>query len=86
MAFFTQKNSGNWQAQVRKTNKRTGLKHTETQSFPTKNEAILWAEGLEADLARGIHHDTKKLDDKSLEAEIRDYLEKVTPRKKKKSG
>jgi len=81
MAYIHQLASGNWQAQVRRKCKKTKKLYDPTGSFETEDEAITWAKGIEADIKRGIYHPTKNLEDKSLEAEIKDYLEKVTVRK-----
>lgn len=70
-----------WQAIVRMKNRATGLTHTESETFLTEREAKEWAKGIEADLQRAIHIDTRKIDRTPLKDLLHKYINEVSPAK-----
>lgn len=70
-----------WQAIVRMKNRATGLVHQETETFESKRQADEWAGNLEADLRRGMHNDTRVIDNTPLRDLIVRYIKEVSPKK-----
>lgn len=81
MAVIRERGPHQFQAIVRKINRATGELHEESETFKTKSEAEEWAVGLEADLRRAIHRDTRLIDSTPLEKLINRYIEEVSPTK-----
>ena len=76
MATYTKRGNA-WKAQIR----RKGYP-TATATFDTKAEAQRWANGIEGDMARAKHIDTREADRTTLLKALNRYLEEVTPEKK----
>jgi integrase len=70
-----------WQAIIEMVNRATGLTHKESNTFNTKTEALEWSRGIEADLQRKIHNDTRLVDSTLLCTLIERYKHEVTPLK-----
>lgn len=81
MASIRKRGEYQWTAQIEMKNRATGLVHKEIKTFQTKDEADTWAMGVEADLRRSIHHDTRIIDSTLLSKLIQKYIEEVSPRK-----
>lgn len=81
MATIRERGPAQWQAIVETKNRATGLVHKEAKTFPTKTEAMTWAQALEADLRRGQHNDTRLLDATALHEMIERYIKEVSPKK-----
>lgn len=75
------KTKNQWQAIVEMKNRATGLVYKESSTHETKAEAIDWAEGIEADLKRGIHKDSRIIDTTPLRTLIDKYIIEVSPKK-----
>lgn len=75
------KTKNQWQAIVEMKNRATGLVHKESKTHETKTEAEEWAEGIEADLKRGIHKDSRIIDTTLLRTLINKYVDEVSPKK-----
>ncbi len=77
MATFQQRDSGYWQAIIR----RKGYPR-QSQTFPTKNLAEQWARDIENKIDRGIFIDRTEAENTSLAVALARYLREVTPKKK----
>lgn len=76
MATFEQRNSGYWQAKIR----RRG--HIASKTFRTKTEADAWARQVEAEIDRGIWHNNREAEATSLKEALKRYKREVTPTKR----
>lgn len=72
MATITKRESGRWEARVR----RKGGKAV-SRTFAVKSDAILWAREQEREIERGVWFDTTTASRISLEELLASYLEKV---------
>lgn len=70
-----------YQAIVRMKNRTTGVIYQEAETFDTSREAEEWASGIEADLRRGLHTDTRTIDTTPLHGLIERYIKEVSPSK-----
>ena len=70
-----------FQAIVEMKNRATGQVHFESKTFETKTEAREWASGIEADLKRSKHNDTRLIDNTPLRNLIGRYIKEVSPTK-----
>ena len=80
MAYFKQLKSKNWQVQIR----RHGVK-PETKTFPTRDEAKIWARLIESEIDRGIYVSRYEAEHITFAELINRYQEEVTPNKKSAS-
>ena len=76
MATFHQRESGRWQAKVR----RDGGEQSRT--FAKKADAEAWARKLESEIERGVWRDTDEAERTTLAEALERYEREVTPRKK----
>jgi len=76
MATYTKRGTS-WKAQIR----RKGFTPM-TATFDTKAEATRWAAGIEGDMARSKHVDSREADRKTLGAALETYLKLVSSKKK----
>lgn len=74
MATIRQRASGYWQAIVR----RRGYPD-ESRTFPTKTEAQAWAQGIEADMRRGLYQSTSEAERTTLADLIADFKTEFAP-------
>lgn len=81
MASIRKRGDYQWAAQIEMKNRATGLIHKEIKTFQTKDEAETWALGIEADLRRSIHSDTRIIDSTPLRGLIQRYIDDVSPAK-----
>lgn len=77
MATFTKRDSGQWQAKVRKRGHPT-----QSKVFSTKALARKWATQLEAQMESGLFVSTTSAENTTLELIILRYMDEVTPQKK----
>ena len=70
-----------WQAIIEMKDRRTGVTYSDSKTFSTKTEAQDWSRGIEADLKRSIHNDTRLIDSTSLCKLIERYKHEVSPSK-----
>lgn len=77
MAYVRQYSNGRWQAVVR----RKGSP-PQTQAFPTRDSALKWARGVEAQIDRNVGAQDLPSQRVTLAAAIERYLEEVTPTKR----
>lgn len=76
MATFHQRESGRWQAKVR----RDG--GVQSRTFAKKADAEAWARKLESEIERGVWRDTIEAERTTLAEALERYEREVTPRKK----
>lgn len=76
MANISQRESGRWQAKVR----RDG--GVQSRTFAKKTDAEAWARKLESELERGVWRDTAESERTTLDEALARYEREVTPRKK----
>lgn len=76
MASIRQRGN-HWQARVI----RKGYP-AEVRSFPTREDAVRWSRGIEADIDRGRHSRYAGASDLSLRETLERYLKEVTPQKR----
>ncbi len=76
MATFHQRESGRWQAKVR----RDG--GVQSRTFAKKVDAEAWARKVESELERGVWRDTIEAERTTLGEALERYEREVTPRKK----
>lgn len=76
MATFYQRESGRWQAKVR----RDGGEQSRT--FAKKADAEAWARKLESEIERGVWRDTDEAERTTLAEALERYEREVSPRKK----
>lgn len=77
MATFKQRDSGWWQAVVRRKNQPP-----QSKTFPTKKDAEAWARDIENKIDRGVFVDKAEAEATSLSEALSRYLKEVTVRKK----
>jgi len=77
MATIDKRPNGNWRAQVRKTGSKP-----QTRTFKTKAQAEAWARGIEADLDRGVFHDTAALRGATVRELFERFRDEVTDERK----
>lgn len=75
------KTKNQWQAIVEMKNRATGLVHKESSTHETRLAAEEWAEGIEADLKRGLYKDSRIADNTFLRTLIDKYISDVSPKK-----
>ncbi len=80
MAYFKQLKTQRWQVQIR----RYGVK-PETKTFPTRDEAKIWARLIESEIDRGIYVSRYEAEHITFAELINRYQEEVTPNKKSAS-
>jgi len=74
MATFRQRDSGYWQAIVR----RKGHPD-QSKTFRTKTEAEAWAQAVEADMRRGLYHSTSEAERMTVGELIADFETEFAP-------
>ena len=77
MAYFKQLKSKYWQVQIR----RYGVK-PETKTFPTRDEAKIWARLIESEIDRGIYVSRYEAEHITFSELVHRYQKEVTPTKK----
>lgn len=77
MATFRQRESGWWQARIR----RDGYP-IQSKSFAKKADAEAWARGVESEMDRGIFVSRAEAESTTLKEALERYQREVTPRKK----
>lgn len=77
MATFEQRDSGWWQAKIR----RKGYKPV-SKSFEKLREAEVWATDIENQMDRGIYVSRKEAEQTTLREALERYQREITPRKK----
>ena len=80
MAYFKQLKTKYWQVQIR----RYGVK-PETKTFPTKDEAKIWARLIESEIDRGIYISRYEAERITFSELVHRYQKEVTPFKKSAS-
>jgi len=80
MAYFKQLKSKYWQVQIR----RYGVK-PETKTFPTRDEAKIWARLIESEIDRGIYVSRYEAEHITFSELVHRYQKEVTPFKKSAS-
>lgn len=80
MAYFKQLKTQRWQVQIR----RYGIK-PETKTFPTRDEAKIWARLIESEIDRGIYVSRYEAEHITFAELINRYQKEVTPNKKSAS-
>jgi integrase len=80
MAYFKQLKSKYWQVQIR----RYGVK-PETKTFPTRDEAKIWARLIESEIDRGIYVSRYEAEHITFSELVHRYQKEVTPHKKSAS-
>lgn len=76
MATFHQRESGRWQAKVRRDSGE------QSRTFAKKADAESWARKIESELERGVWRDTDEAERTTLGEALERYEREVTPRKK----
>lgn len=76
MAAFEQRESGYWQAKIR----RRG--HSTSRTFRTKTDAEAWARQVEAEIDRGVWQCSREAETTSLRDALKRYQREVTPTKR----
>ncbi len=77
MATFEQRESGYWQAKIR----RKG--HVASRTFRTKTDAERWARETETEIDRGVFQQSnREAETTSLREALKRYLREVTPTKR----
>lgn len=77
MAYFKQLKTKRWQVQIR----RYGVK-PETKTFPTRDEAKIWARLIESEIDRGIYVSRYEAEHVTFSELVHRYQKEVTPHKK----
>ena len=80
MAYFKQLKTKYWQVQIR----RYGVK-PETKTFPTRDEAKIWARLIESEIDRGIYVSRYEAEHITFSELVHRYQKEVTPFKKSAS-
>ena len=80
MAYFKQLKTKYWQVQIR----RYGVK-PETKTFPTRDEAKIWARLIESEIDRGIYVSRYEAEHITFTELVHRYQKEVTPHKKSAS-
>jgi integrase len=80
MAYFKQLKTNRWQVQIR----RYGVKPV-TKTFPTRDEAKIWARLIESEIDRGIYVSRYEAEHITFSQLIHRYQKEVTPLKKSAS-
>lgn len=80
MAYFKQLKTKHWQVQIR----RYGVK-PETKTFPTRDEAKIWARLIESEIDRGIYVSRYEAEHVTFSELVHRYQKEVTPFKKSAS-
>ena len=80
MAYFKQLKTKYWQVQIR----RYGVK-PETKTFPTRDEAKIWARLIESEIDRGIYVSRYEAEHITFSELVHRYQKEVTPHKKSAS-
>jgi hypothetical protein len=80
MAYFKQLKTKYWQVQIR----RYGVK-PETKTFPTRDEAKIWARLIESEIDRGIYVSRYEAEHITFSELLHRYQKEVTPFKKSAS-
>ena len=80
MAYFKQLKTKYWQVQIR----RYGVK-PETKTFPTRDEAKIWARLIESEIDRGIYVSRYEAEHITFSELVHRYQKEVTPTKKSAS-
>jgi integrase len=80
MAYFKQLKTKRWQVQIR----RYGVK-PETKTFPTRDEAKIWARLIESEIDRGIYVSRYEAEHITFSELVNRYQKEVTPFKKSAS-
>ena len=80
MAYFKQLKTKYWQVQIR----RYGVK-PETKTFPTRDEAKIWARLIESEIDRGIYVSRYEAEHITFSELAHRYQKEVTPHKKSAS-
>jgi integrase len=80
MAYFKQLKTKRWQVQIR----RYGVK-PETKTFPTRDEAKIWARLIESEIDRGIYVSRYEAEHITFSELIHRYQKEITPLKKSAS-
>ncbi len=80
MAYFKQLKTKHWQVQIR----RYGVK-PETKTFPTRDEAKIWARLIESEIDRGIYVSRYEAEHITFSELIHRYQKEITPLKKSAS-
>ena len=80
MAYFKQLKTKYWQVQIR----RYGVK-PETKTFPTRDEAKIWARLIESEIDRGIYVSRYEAEHITFSELVHRYQKEVTPLKKSAS-
>ena len=80
MAYFKQLKTKRWQVQIR----RYGVK-PETKTFPTRDEAKIWARLIESEIDRGIYVSRYEAEHITFSELVHRYQKEVTPFKKSAS-
>lgn len=80
MAYFRQLKTKHWQVQIR----RYGVK-PETKTFPTRDEAKIWARLIESEIDRGIYVSRYEAEHIIFSELVHRYQKEVTPLKKSAS-
>jgi integrase len=80
MAYFKQLKTKHWQVQIR----RYGVK-PETKTFPTRDEAKIWARLIESEIDRGIYVSRYEAERITFSAIVHRYRKEVTPHKRSAS-
>ena len=76
MATITRRESGRWQAKVR----RHGVALSET--FSTRGDAEAWARRMESEVERGLWRDSTEAERTTLAEALERYAREITPRKR----
>lgn len=79
MATFTKRESGYWQAKIR----RKGYP-VQSETFRTKAEAERWAKAIESEMDGGVFVDRREADKNTFRQILNRYLEEVVPEHKGK--
>ena len=80
MAYFKQLKTKYWQVQIR----RYGVK-PETKTFPTRDEAKIWARLIESEIDRGVYVSRYEAEHITFSELVHRYQKEVTPHKKSAS-
>jgi predicted HTH domain antitoxin len=77
MAYFKKLKTKRWQVQIR----RYGFKPI-TKTFPTRDEAKIWARLIESEIDRGIYVSRYEAEHITFSELVHRYQKEVTPYKK----